>query len=137
MAHFAEVDENNIVLRVLAVPDEQEHRGNDFLSNDLFLGGTWKRTSYNTKGGVHINRETGNPSDDQSKSFRKNYAGEGYIFDEERDAFIPPKIFSSWILNEETCLWQPPKPKPQEDGWWIWNEQLTEWENINPIDPVI
>ena len=97
MAHFAEIDNNNIVLRVLVVPDEQEHRGHDYLANDCQLGGTWLQTSYNTIGGVHL--LDGTP-------FRKNYAGIGYIYDETRDAFIPPKpTDGEWTFNETTCLW--------------------------------
>jgi hypothetical protein len=84
MAHFAELDADNIVVRVLVVPNEQENRGHDYLATDLGLGGTWVQTSYNA-------------------TIRKNYAGIGYTFDSGRDAFIPPKPFSSWILNEETC----------------------------------
>ncbi len=86
MAHFAEIDENNIVLRVLVVSNEQEHRGQEFLANDLGLGGVWKQTSYN-----------GN--------FRKNFAGIGYTYDEQRDAFIPPKPEGATGIDEETCQW--------------------------------
>ena len=86
MANFAEIDNNNIVLRVLRVPDEQEHRGNDFMANDLGLGGTWIQTSYNS-------------------SIRKNYAGIGYTYDEDRDAFIAPKCHDEAVLDENTCRW--------------------------------
>lgn len=96
MAHFAEIDENNIVIRVLRVPDEEEHRGQEFLADDLGLGGTWVQTSYNTRGGVHLLDGT---------AFRKNYAGIGYSFDAIRDAFIPEKPEGNWTLDEETCLW--------------------------------
>jgi hypothetical protein len=96
MAHFAEIDDNNIVLRVLVVPDDQEERGHDFLADDLGLGGTWIQTSYNTRGGVHLLGGT---------PFRKNYAGIGYSFDAIRDAFIPEKPEGNWTLDEETCLW--------------------------------
>lgn len=98
MAHFAEIDENNIVLRVCVVPDEQQHRGHDFMAVDLNLGGTWLQTSYNTIGGVHINGGT---------PLRKNYAGIGFTYDPDRDAFIPPKPDGDFTLNEETCLWEP------------------------------
>lgn len=97
MAHFAEIDSDNIVIRVCAVDDEQEHRGQEFLAVDLGLGGTWLQTSYNTIGGVHINGGT---------PFRKNYAGIGYTYDADRDAFIPPKPDGDFTLNEETCLWE-------------------------------
>ena len=82
MAHFAEIDESNTVVRVLVVPDSQENRGQEYLADDLGLGGTWKKTSYNTQGGVHANGGT---------PYRKNYAGVGYTFDAAKDAFIAPK----------------------------------------------
>jgi hypothetical protein len=90
LAHFAEV-ENNIVTRVLVVPDEQEHRGQDFLANELGLGGTWVQTSYNAR-------------------IRKNYAGIGYTYDEARDAFIAPKpeCHDTVVFDEETCTWSCP-----------------------------
>ena len=88
MAHFAEIDDNNIVLRVLVVPDHQEERGHDFLADDLGLGGTWIQTSYNNRIG-------------------KNFAGIGFTYDPNRDAFIPPKPEGDWTLDEETCQWLP------------------------------
>jgi hypothetical protein len=114
MAHFAEIDKNGIVLRVLVVSDEQEHRGQDFLASDLGLGGTWVQTSYNAR-------------------IRKNYAGVGARYDSELDAFIPPKAFDSWILNKETCQWEAPVPRPDSiDGEiWNWNEEKLEWELLN------
>jgi hypothetical protein len=124
MAHFAEIDENNIVTRVLVVGDDQEDRGQEFLADDLGLGGTWKKTSYNTQGGVHTLGGT---------PFRKNYAGIGYSFDAEKDAFIPPKPFASWILNEETCNWNAPVEMPVEEGkFFIWNEETTSWDEFVP-----
>ena len=89
MAHFAEIDSNNIVTRVLVVANEQEHRGQDFLANDLGLGGNWIQTSYNA-------------------NFRKHYAGIGYSYDASLDAFIPPKCHDSATLNTDTCLWDCP-----------------------------
>ena len=86
MAYFAEIDSNKIVVRVLAVPDDQEDRGHDFLADDLGLGGTWIQTSYNNR-------------------IRKNYAGIGYTYDEIRDAFIPPKPDGDYVLDEATCRW--------------------------------
>ena len=118
MSHFAEIDNNNIVLRVLVVPDAQEHRGNEFLSMDLGLGGRWYKTSFNTSGGVH--QLGGNP-------YRKNYAGIGYTFDRNRQAFIPPNPYSSWILNEETCLWQAPIAMPVDDNKYSWDEETLNW----------
>ena len=119
MAHFAEIDENNIVTRVLVVGDDQENRGQEFLANDLGLGGTWKKTSYNTVGGVHSNGGT---------PFRKNYAGIGYAYDSIRDAFIPPKPYNSWILNEDTCLWDSPIPYPNDGNRYTWNEENQSWD---------
>jgi hypothetical protein len=88
MSNFAQIDNNNIVLQVLVIPDFQEHRGQQYLANDLNLGGVWIQTSYNNR-------------------IRKNYAGIGYKYDEELDAFIPPKPeIGEWNLNEETCLWE-------------------------------
>ena len=86
MAHFAELDENDVVLRVIVVPDIQEHRGQEFCANDLGLGGTWVQTSYNA-------------------TIRKNYAGQGMRFDRSRDAFIAPKCHDVAVLNEATCQW--------------------------------
>lgn len=121
MAHFAQIDENNIVVQVLVVGDDQEHRGQDFLASDLNLGGTWVKTSYNTHGGVHSNGGT---------PLRKNYAGIGYTYDAQRDAFIPPKPFNSWLLNEDTCLWEAPTPMPTEGGPYMWVEDDLNWQVI-------
>lgn len=97
MAHFAEIDSDSRVLRVLVVDNSQEHRGQEFLAVDLGLGGTWIKTSYNTQFGVH--KTGGTP-------LRKNYASVGYTYDAQRDAFIPPKPPTGlWVLDEETCTW--------------------------------
>jgi hypothetical protein len=111
MAHFAELDENDVVLRVLVVPDNQEHRGHEFLSNDLGLSGTWVQTSYN-----------GN--------IRKNFAGVGSTFDRKRDAFIGIKPFESWKLNEETCIWEAPVARPTDGVMYEWNETDKDWKAI-------
>ena len=125
MAHFAEIDENNIVTRVLVVDNEQEDRGQEFLATDLGLGGTWIKTSYNTIAGVHSNGGT---------PLRKNYAGIGYTYDSARDAFYAPKPFASWILDEETCTWNAPTPMPVEEGKsFRWNEDTTSWEEFSLI----
>ena len=121
MAHFAEIDENNIVTRVLVVSDDQEDRGHEFLSHDLGLGGTWLKTSYNTIAGEHKNGGT---------PFRKNYAGIGFTYDENRDAFIPPKPFDSWKLNEDTCIWEAPVAMPTDDKMYIWDEETTSWKEV-------
>lgn len=130
MAHFAEIDSDNKVIRVLVISNEQEDRGQEFLASDLGLGGIWLKTSYNTYGGKHKNG--GVP-------FRKNYAGIGYSYDSARDAFIPPKpsLYPSWILNEETCLWEPPVSFPVGSGKYVWNESIVNWtaHPENPIGP--
>ena len=125
MAHWAEIDEENIVVRVL-VGDNNDPAGDEgysWLVNNL--GGTWVKTSYNTYGGVH--REGGVP-------LRKNYAGVGFTYDAERDAFIPPKPFESWVLDEDTCLWEAPIPKPADpdnpDAKYQWDETLVNWVEI-------
>ena len=122
MAHFAEIDAEGTVLRVLVVADAQEDRGQEFLADDLGLGGTWKKTSYNTVGGVHTGGGT---------PYRKNYAGIGFKYDNALDAFIPPKPFASWTLNEDTCLWEAPTPMPVEEGkFFAWDEDTLSWKEV-------
>jgi len=113
MAHMAKLDENNIVVAVLVARDEDEDREAELSAR---TGDTYKRTSYNTRGGKHYDPSTGEESADQSKAFRKNYAGIGYTYDADRDAFIPPKPFASWVLVEETCLWDAPIAMPADAG---------------------
>ena len=128
MAHFAELDENNIVVRVIVVSDEDEIDGENFCHN--LLGGRWKQTSYNTRGGVHYDPETGMP--DGGVALRKNYAGIGLIFDEARDAFRSVRQYLSWTLNEDTCWWEPPIPRPSSDtgGYYGWDEPTLNWVYI-------
>lgn len=127
MAHYAFLDENNIVTEVIVGKNENEdgidweqHYGN-------FRGQVCKRTSYNTIGGVHAYGEI---------SFRKNYAGIGYAYDLTRDAFIPPKPYNSWVLDEETCIWKPPVDIPADVGtgeppkMYFWNEDATLWVEV-------
>ena len=116
MAHYAQLDANNIVIQVIAGVDENTKDGELFYQMET--GKKWKRTSYNTKGGVHLNG--GEP-------FRKNYAGIGYKYDEQRDAFIPPKLYNSWTLNEETCLWEPLVDYPNDGKKYVWNENAGNW----------
>ena len=114
MAHFAKV-ENGIVKQVIV--SEQ-----DVIDTGVF-GHGWVQTSYNTHGGVHSNGGT---------PLRKNYAGVGYSYDEQRDAFIPPKPYPSWLLNEDTCLWDAPTPMPVDDKRYSWDESTLTWvENAN------
>jgi len=131
MAHFAKLGIGNIVEKVEVVSNDvatTEQAGVEFLQNLYKDRAVWKQTSYNTKGGEHI--LSGTP-------FRKNYAGIGWKYDQTRDAFIPPKPFDSWTLNETTCLWEAPTPKPEltqeqidNGNKYIWNETNQTWELI-------
>lgn len=123
MAHFAKLDENNVVTDVVVVGNKQtrdadgverEEIGVEFCRR-LFGGGSWKQTSYNA-------------------SFRKNYAGIGFTYDPSMDAFIPPKPYESWILESETAKWVPPIPKPDDhcDCWYEWDEATVSW--VEPVD---
>lgn len=128
MAHFARINENSIVVEVLVVPDDQEYRGHDYLSGDLGLGGRWLKTSYNTYGGVHL--LGGVP-------FRKNYAGIGDTYDEERDAFYQPRPYPSWTLDEESCVWVAPISKPDETQMYDWDESSLSWVYVPPPVPPV
>lgn len=127
MAHYAILDANNIVVRVITGRDEGDVGGNgeEGIDWEEHYGG--KRTSYNTRGGIHYMADNNTPSSDQSKSFRKNYAGIGYSYDSKRDAFIPPKPFASWTLNEQTCLWEPPIAMPKDNRDYEWDEDSLSW----------
>jgi hypothetical protein len=129
MASFAKIGLNNKVIEVLSVVNEvlhdsngveQESIGIDFLTK-LTGYPVWKQTSYNTHGGIHSSGGT---------PLRKNHAGIGYTYDEDRDAFIPKKPFNSWVLNETTCLWESPIPYPQDNNRYNWNEQNQSWDLI-------
>lgn len=121
MAHFAKLDENNVVVFVTVGRDEDDGKEAELTAR---TGDVYKQTSYNTRGGIHYQAD-GTPSADQSKAFRKNYAGVGFIYDPLRNAFIAPQPFSSWILNEQTCLWEAPVPRPE--GLYIWDEETCQW----------
>jgi hypothetical protein len=141
MAHFAEIDSDNKVVRVIVIPDEEEHRGQDFCAKDLNLGGTWLQTSYNSLHGVHyVERYPGEKIPSGKPALRKNYAGIGYTYDSKIDAFIPPKPFSSWIFNKEIGDWESPIPMPEDDTppqenktvkLYSWNETTQSWDK-NP-----
>jgi hypothetical protein len=129
MASFAKIGLNGKVIEVLSVVNEvlhdangieQESIGIDFLTK-LTGYPIWKQTSYNTYGG--INNNGGTP-------LRKNFAGIGYTYDEDRDAFIPPKPFNSWILNEDTCRWEAPVAKPNDENMYFWNESTLTWDIV-------
>jgi hypothetical protein len=129
MAHFAKLDENNVVVFVTVGRDEDEGKEAELTAR---TGDVYKQTSYNTRGGVHYQAD-GTPSADQSKALRKNYAGLGYTYDAGRDAFIPPKPYASWLLNETFCLWEAPVPMPADAGTgeppkrYQWDEETTNW----------
>ena len=117
MAHFAKLDENNVVIFVTVGRDEDNEQELTERTGDVY-----KQTSYNTVAGIH--KLGGTP-------FRKNFAGIGYTYDEQRDAFIPPKLFESWTLNEDTCLWESPVPYPTGAKVpHIWNEEVGDWVEI-------
>ena len=119
MAHFAKINNKNIVEQVVVVNNEvilksdgteSELKGKQFL-NSIFGQAKWLQTSYNG-------------------AFRKNFAGIGFTYDSERDAFIPPKPFNSWILNEDNCLWESPMPYPSDGKLYNWNEDILNWEEL-------
>jgi len=135
MAYFAKLGTGNIVENVISINNavitdangiEQEQLGIDFINKLYNTNDIWKQTSYNTNGGIHNNGGT---------PFRKNYAGIGYTYDETRDAFISPKPYNSWILNEDTCCWKAPVAIPttelENNQYYSWNEEILNWEIIN------
>jgi hypothetical protein len=126
LSHFAKV--NNGIVEQVIVAEE------DFFATFVDTSpGQWIKTSYNTRGGKHYDPETGELSADQSKALRKNYAGIGFTYDAAKDAFIPPKPFNSWLLDEDTCLWNAPVAYPDDGGRYVWNEETTSWD-IKPED---
>lgn len=119
MAHFAKVQNGKVTKVIVAEPE--------FF--DTFVDdspGQWLQTSYNTRGGIHYDPETGEP--DGGVALRKNFAGIGYDYNASLDAFIPPKPYDSWVLNEETCLWEPPTPYPDDGEMYQWDESTTSWQ---------
>ena len=123
MGHFAKVS-NGIVTRGIVAEA-------DFFNNFVDDSpGKWIQTSYNTRGGVHYKPNTNEPSEDQSKALRKNYAGIGYTYDSTRDAFISPQPFNSWTLDEDSCTWNSPVPYPTDDKLYKWNEEILNWEEV-------
>ena len=128
MAHFAKLGTGNIVEQVIVVSNDiatTEQAGINFINNLYGTNDIWKQTSYNTNAGVHSLGGT---------PFRKNHAGIGYTYDSQRDAFIPQKPYNSWILNEQTCLWEAPVAYPVDsniNNMYKWNEEILNWELIN------
>jgi hypothetical protein len=124
MAHFAKIGSGNIIETVEVLSNDvatTEQAGVEFLQNFHNSRDVWKQTSFNTRGGVHILGGT---------PFRKNYAGIGYKYDQTKDAFIPPKPYNSWTLNETTCLWEAPVAKPDDDNRYTWNETNQTWDLV-------
>lgn len=114
MGHYAKI-ENGIVVQVNVVEEEY------FSSNPDRYAGQWVKTSYNTQGGVHTLGGT---------PLRKNYAGVGYTYDEELDAFYAPQPYASWTLDEDTCYWEAPTPMPTDDKFYTWNEDTLSWTEV-------
>lgn len=121
MAHYAFLDENNVVTEVIVGKNEGEDGVDWEAWYGEFRGQTCKRTSYNTYGGVHNNGGT---------PFRKNYAGIGYTYRADLDAFVPPQLYASWTLNTDTCLWDPPVAKPNDGQSYIWDEDQQQWTEV-------
>jgi len=122
MAHFAELDENNIVTRVIVA--EQ-----DFInSGAVGDSSNWVQTSYNTRGGIHYAPNSNEP--DSGIALRKNYAGIGFTYDSDRDAFYSEQPYPSWTLNEDSCLWESPVPYPDDDEMYTWDEENQGWNLI-------
>jgi hypothetical protein len=127
VSHFAKLDENNRVIFVTKGRQEDDGLEAELTSR---TGDVYKQTSYNTRGGVHYDPETGQPSEDQSKALRFNYAGIGFTFDPDKGTdggFIPPKPFDSWVLDEDTCLWVAPVPYPTDGEAYVWDEDAGDW----------
>lgn len=122
MAHYAQLDENNVVINVFVGKDEDETHPDVTDWEDYYKA---KRTSYNALYGKRRNPETNELTDEPG--FRKNYAGIGYTYDPVRDAFIPPKPYPSWVLNEDTCWWQAPIPAPIDGNVYEWSETAGNW----------
>jgi len=123
MAHYAKI-EQGIVTKVIVAEA-------DFF--DTFIDdspGNWIQTSYNTRGGVHYQPNSNTPSENQSLALRKNFAGVGYSYDQTRDAFIPPKPYASWTLNDTTCLWEAPVAYPDDGKEYEWNETTKQWDLV-------
>jgi hypothetical protein len=121
MAHYAFLNMQNIVTEVIVGKDETDGPTNWEIHYGNIREQVCKRTSFNTSGGVHLNGGT---------PFRKNYAGIGYTYDETRDAFIPPQPFDSWVLDEDSCLWEAPTAYPDDGERYTWNEETTSWDIV-------
>lgn len=129
MAHFAQIDSNNVVTSVLVIDQTEIDTGN------WGDPASWIQTSYNTRGGIYYipNSNPPEPDPDQSKALRKNYAGIGCTYDPVRDAFIGPKPYSSWVLNEFSCMWEAPIPEPTDGYFYEWDEDSVSWKRMGAI----
>jgi hypothetical protein len=131
MAHYAQIDSHNFVTFVFVGRDDVVEGIDDWETYYAPQGYTVRQTSYNTRGGVHYT--DGEPSEDQTKALRFNYAGIGFTYDEGRDAFIPPKPFESWVLDEDTCLWEAPVPYPGDGESYTWDEDAGDWVVVEDV----
>jgi hypothetical protein len=122
MSHFAEI-KDGIVQRIIVIEQNVLDSGNWGDPNN------WVQTSYNTRGGIHYAPNSNDP--DSGVALRKNYAGKGYTYDQTRDAFIAPQPFPSWLLDEDTCLWDAPIPRPDDGKMYRWDEDTTSWVEVN------
>jgi len=133
MGHYAKVQEGVVTQVIVAEPEFFD----SFVDSSP---GKWIKTSYNMRGGVYYDPETNQPAEDQSvidgdeARQRKNYAGIGYTYDKTLDAFIPPKPYNSWVLNEDTCLWEPPTPRPDDGKDYRWDEETTSWVEVTETE---
>lgn len=130
MGHYAFLDDTNVVTEVITGKDENEDNIDWEVHYGNFRNQPCKRTSYNTRGGVYYLPNTNTPGPDQTKAFRKNYAGIGDTYDVARDAFIAPKPYPSWSLDEFSCLWEAPVAKPNDGNIYIWNEETQSWDMV-------
>jgi hypothetical protein len=127
MGHYAKVLSGKVIDLIVAKADFFE----SFVDS---TPGEWIKTSYNTRGGIHYKSDSNEPSEDQSKALRKNYAGIGFTYNQQKDAFIPPCDYPSWTLNEETCLWEAPSPYPNDGKFYVWDENQKTWVSPGGID---
>ena len=128
MTHFAKIDPNTNLVTFVTVGRQED----DGLEEELNArtGDVYRQTSYNTYGGVHYT--DGEPSEDQSKALRGTYAGIGFHYDEDLDIFYPPQPYASWTLNAQTASWEPPVEYPKDGNQYVWNEETTSWDLVEP-----
>jgi hypothetical protein len=123
MSHFVEINSENIVTNVIVA--EQEYIDSGAVGD----ASNWVQTSYNTKGGIHYAPNSNTP--DGGVALRKNYAGIGHTYDATRDAFYAPQPYPSWTLDNDKCQWEPPTARPDDDKWYSWDEDNTEWVEVS------